>query len=107
MPACLCSAIRRGLAEQNPSPLTCHSGVTSLAAIIKKLGEFRKLAAARAATPRCAIDGQAQKLRKSLLPKGTLGRLTSYYVGGRTCARLAVRSEEHTSELQSLRHLVC
>src|ERR1039457_5765560 len=81
-PASLCSAIRRGLAAQNPSPLTSHAGVTSLAAIIKKLGEFRKLAAARAATPRCAIDGQAQKLRKSLLSKGTLGRLTSYYVGG-------------------------
>src|SRR5436853_3966174 len=36
------------------------------------------------------------------------GRRESWTGGsGRSCIRVQLRSEEHTSELQSLRHLVC
>src|SRR5205814_6213757 len=38
---------------------------------------------------------------------GSKSRLCDGQTGGDACRRLAARSEEHTSELQSLRHLVC
>src|SRR5437899_10995612 len=48
---------------------------------------------------------QARLIRRSRLHpgRGLCGVFDQYFDGGRQC----LRSEEHTSELQSLRHLVC
>src|ERR1039458_10650025 len=51
--------------------------------------------------------------KSTLFPYTTLFRSSPAHVGHSTalkpgpCARAPTRSEEHTSELQSLRHLVC
>src|SRR2546425_4080040 len=41
------------------------------------------------------------------LPKGSLALLVSFPRVGKSRAKLPFRSEEHTSELQSLAYLVC
>src|SRR5437899_9483564 len=56
------------------------------------------------ALPICLWDGAARPARGALLP--ALRRATGDR-HGRGGEPAAARSEEHTSELQSLRHLVC
>ncbi len=94
---------RRQVATPRFSHQLAIPRVANLAAIIEASGEFRKPSAARAARRRCAIGGQRQKRRKSLLSKGTLGRLTSYYVGEWTCARVTVSQSRIDEELEEAR----
>src|SRR5262245_63022475 len=56
------------------------------------------------------LDGGPRQPRPARLPHGVLGAAFRAVRGGRTAdlhAHRRRRSEEHTSELQSLRHLVC
>src|ERR1035441_10759997 len=56
--------------------------------------------------PRSSNSAQQSRYSQSLLLRSRLSKATSESSASFAC-RALTRSEEHTSELQSLRHLVC
>src|SRR5258705_1833456 len=56
--------------------------------------------------PRSTLFPYTTLFRSSLILATSASALTSRFTSGES-SRISYRSEEHTSELQSLRHLVC
>src|SRR5437899_12916386 len=67
-------------------------------------GGFPSVAAALRSRARIDVDGRA---RKGTLASGSSAGPEPRHIRSKIAAIPCPRSEEHTSELQSLRHLVC
>src|SRR5205814_9736358 len=84
------------------SKLTAHTVIYTLS-----LHDALPISGARATSPTCSSDGRRRRSSRRGIISCRRSRCSRTNRRRRSAATSSSRSEEHTSELQSLRHLVC